>query len=165
MRRSTPIFTLNRERVPLAFQVGNAGSIPVTRSTENPLHSKGFRAPTAVACSWNVDHVSLAGPYVPQRHAGTSPASWPDSTVEDNPPKRPQIRRLASGGATTPTARDFMAPFPAHIQMAFDHAPCASSALWSQAGLETWRVVGGQFPPARCSSMIAAGTRPRAEIS
>ena len=37
-----PIFTLNRERVPLAFQAGHAGSIPVTRSIEKPLHSKGF---------------------------------------------------------------------------------------------------------------------------
>jgi hypothetical protein len=41
------IFTLNRERVPLAFQAGHAGSIPVTRSTENPLRSKVFRATTA----------------------------------------------------------------------------------------------------------------------
>jgi hypothetical protein len=33
MRRSTAIFTLNRERIPLAFQAGHAGLIPVTRST------------------------------------------------------------------------------------------------------------------------------------
>jgi hypothetical protein len=44
-----PVFTLNRERVPLAFQAGHAGSIPVTRSTEKPLHSKDFHASTAVA--------------------------------------------------------------------------------------------------------------------
>jgi hypothetical protein len=51
MRRSTPIFTLSRERVPLAFQAGYAGSIPVTRSPERPLHSKDFRTPTAICCS------------------------------------------------------------------------------------------------------------------
>jgi hypothetical protein len=45
------VFTLNRERVPLAFQVGNAGSIPVTRSTEKPLLRKGFRALAAVPLS------------------------------------------------------------------------------------------------------------------
>jgi hypothetical protein len=42
MRRSTAILTLNRERVPLAFQAGHAGSIPVTRSTGKSLHSKFF---------------------------------------------------------------------------------------------------------------------------
>jgi hypothetical protein len=38
MGRSTAIFTLKRERVPLAFQAGHAGSIPVTRATEKQLH-------------------------------------------------------------------------------------------------------------------------------
>ena len=47
--RPTAIFTLKLERVPLAFQAGHAGSIPVTRSTGNPLHSKDFHAPTASA--------------------------------------------------------------------------------------------------------------------
>gem|GEM_PF-6424069 len=31
--------------VPLAFQAGHAGSIPVTHSTGNPLQSKGFLVP------------------------------------------------------------------------------------------------------------------------
>jgi hypothetical protein len=44
VRSSVPVFTLNRERVPLAFQASHAGSIPVTRSTQKPLHSKVFRA-------------------------------------------------------------------------------------------------------------------------
>jgi len=42
VRRSMPVFTLNRERVPLAFQAGYAGSIPVARSTEKPLTQQGF---------------------------------------------------------------------------------------------------------------------------
>jgi hypothetical protein len=43
MRRSTAIFTLNRGRVPLAFQADHAGSIPVTRSTENPCTARVSR--------------------------------------------------------------------------------------------------------------------------
>ena len=42
VRRSMPVFTLNRERVPLTFQAGYAGSIPVARSTEKPLTQQGF---------------------------------------------------------------------------------------------------------------------------
>jgi hypothetical protein len=40
MRRSLPIFTLNRECVPLAFQAGHAGSISATRSTGKTVWSK-----------------------------------------------------------------------------------------------------------------------------
>jgi hypothetical protein len=49
MRRSGTIFTLKRERVPLAFQAGHAGSIPVTRSTKNPCTARIFPAATVVA--------------------------------------------------------------------------------------------------------------------
>jgi hypothetical protein len=42
---------------------------------------------------------------------------------------------------------------------------CASCAQRFQVGPETSRELGAQFPAARYSSMIAAETRPRAEIS
>jgi len=75
-----PVFTLNRERVSLAFQAGHAGSIPVTRSTEKPLHSKDFHAPKAVCCCENVGRGAVAGPYVPRGYPaatpGITPASW-----------------------------------------------------------------------------------------
>src|SRR5450631_8021 len=38
--------------------------------------------------------MSLARTYVPHRHAGTSPASWRDSAIDDNPPERAAARSV-----------------------------------------------------------------------
>ena len=57
--------------------------------------------------------------YVPRGHGGTSPASWRDSTVEDNPPERsdppdcPRMQDDADGPG-------FMATVSAHAQGEFD---------------------------------------------
>lgn len=99
------IFTLNRERVPLAFQAGHASPIPVTRSTET-LTQQGFsRTPGRLLGrkrrSW-VPSWAVHSTPPPQ----DQPSSWRDSTAKDNrralrspglpPHPRPRQRPLTS---------------------------------------------------------------------
>src|SRR5450755_174360 len=71
MRRSTAIFTLKRERVPLVFQAGHAGSIPVTRSTRKPYTVRVFTRsrPSAAAETWAMGPSgAVCTTPVPRRH-------------------------------------------------------------------------------------------------
>jgi len=69
---------LKREPAPLAFQAGHAGSIPVTRSTEKPLHSKVFHAhgrPVLLKRRSCVPSVAVCTTPVPRRHDGDHPGA------------------------------------------------------------------------------------------
>src|SRR5450432_2834190 len=94
LRSSEPIFTLNRERVPLAFQAGHAGSIPVTHSTEKPLHSKVFARPRSLLLK--------RGPCVPSGAVRATqpcrgePGKLARDRVQDNPPEGGALRSTGS---------------------------------------------------------------------
>ena len=74
MRRSVPVFTLNREGVPLAFQADHAGSIPVTRSTENRCTTRVFARPQPAASWLSQDGAGLgrfaSGGQIPRNRTG-----------------------------------------------------------------------------------------------
>ena len=116
MRRSAPIFTLNRERVPLAFQAGHAGSIPVTRSTgQRPdgISAKSemiFASP--VPCPDVINATALAHVLLLTRYGVTM--AWPPSIdastradhvgLEDCA-KRHSARELLAGETFDPASR------------------------------------------------------------
>jgi hypothetical protein len=61
-------------------------------------------------------------------------------------PRSAQIHRTAHAFTTTPTAGDNIAALRPRGWRSLKHAQCACWGLWLRAGLETWRVVGGQLP-------------------
>ena len=103
--RSTAISTLNWERAPLAFQADDAGSIPATRSTENPYTARVFARPQPRAAPETktcVPNGSVRTAFATLRYPARTPTSCPGGRITsvasplpraDRAPVRPAANR------------------------------------------------------------------------
>src|SRR5665213_2986872 len=102
MRRTARIFTLNPERVPLAFQAGHAGSIPVTRSA-SPRRAELLRVTVPVTVLSTSHPGRTRG--APAASPGRNDRPAYDVAYAHRPNVRPPSRRALANPAR-PSASD-----------------------------------------------------------